>query len=64
LTKLELANGSRILSLPGSERTVRGYAAADLVVIDEATRVDDELISAVRPMLADLAPSKCRNIIV
>jgi hypothetical protein len=52
LTRLELANGSRIISLPGSERTVRGYAAADLVVMDEAARVDDELVAAVRPMLA------------
>ena len=50
--KAELANGSRILALPGNERTVRGYAAADLIVIDEASRVDDELIAAVRPMLA------------
>lgn len=50
--KAEMANGSRILALPGNERTVRGYAAADLIVIDEAARVDDELITAVRPMLA------------
>jgi hypothetical protein len=52
LTRLELDNGSRILSLPGSEKTVRGYAAADLVVVDEAARVEDDLMSAVRPMLA------------
>jgi hypothetical protein len=52
LSYLELANTSRIISLPGSERTVRGIAAVDLVVIDEAARVDDELLSAVRPMLA------------
>jgi len=38
--------------LPGSERTVRGYAAASLVIIDEAARVEDDLIAAVRPMLA------------
>jgi hypothetical protein len=50
--KAELANGSRILALPGTERTIRGYAAADLVVIDEAARVEDELLAAVRPMLA------------
>jgi hypothetical protein len=50
--KAEMANGSRILALPGTERTIRGYAAADLVVIDEAARVEDELLSAVRPMLA------------
>jgi hypothetical protein len=47
-----LSNGSRIVALPGSERTVRGYAAASLVIIDEAARVEDDLIAAVRPMLA------------
>jgi hypothetical protein len=53
--KAELANGSRILALPGTERTIRGYAAADLVVIDEAARVEDALLSAVRPMMATSA---------
>jgi hypothetical protein len=52
LTRLELENGSRIISFPGSERTIRGIAAVDLCVIDEAARVDDELIAATRPMLA------------
>src|SRR5262249_3046683 len=33
--RLELANGSRVISLPGSEETVRGYSAARLLVIDE-----------------------------
>lgn len=51
-TKLELANGSRIVSLPGSEATVRGYSAPRLILIDEAARVDDELYAALRPMLA------------
>jgi hypothetical protein len=50
--KAEMENGSRILALPGTEKTVRGYAKADLVVIDEAARVEDELIAAVRPMMA------------
>jgi hypothetical protein len=50
--KIELANGSRILALPGTEKTIRGLAGAALVVIDEAARVDDELLAAVRPMLA------------
>jgi hypothetical protein len=36
--RAEMANGSRILALPGSETTVRGYSAADLIVIDEAAR--------------------------
>jgi phage terminase large subunit-like protein len=47
-----LRNGSRIEALPGSERTVRGFAAVDLLVVDEAARVADELYFAVRPMLA------------
>ncbi|MFW6028365.1 MAG: terminase large subunit domain-containing protein [bacterium] len=50
--RAELANGSRIIALPGTDRTIRGYAAADLVVVDEAARVEDELLTAVRPMLA------------
>jgi hypothetical protein len=50
--RAEFENGSRILALPGDERTIRGYASADLVIIDEAARVEDDLITAVRPMLA------------
>jgi hypothetical protein len=50
--KLEFDNGGRIIALPGSEKTVRGLAGASLVVIDEASRVEDELLAAVRPMLA------------
>ena len=49
--RAEFANGSRIIALPGTEKSVRGDAAADLVIIDEAARVEDDLISAVRPML-------------
>jgi hypothetical protein len=49
---LELANGSRIVSLPGEEGTIRGYSGVALLVIDEAARVTDELYAAVRPMLA------------
>jgi hypothetical protein len=50
--QLELANGSRILSLPGDEGNVRGFSSVALLVIDEASRVDDGLYVAVRPMLA------------
>src|SRR5262245_28746149 len=50
--KLELANGSRILSVPGSEKTIRGLSKVTLVIIDEAARVPDELMAALRPMLA------------
>jgi hypothetical protein len=52
LTSLSMSNGSRIVSLPGSEGTVRGYSAARLVIIDEAARVTDDLLTAVRPALA------------
>src|SRR5262245_42621813 len=38
--RYELANGSRVLALPGIEGTVRGYSGVDLLVIDEAARVD------------------------
>jgi hypothetical protein len=50
--KLELANGSRVQVLPGSEATVRGFSGVDLLVIDEAARVPDELYQACRPMIA------------
>ena len=49
---LRLANGSRIVSLPGKEGTVRGYSAVTLLCIDEASRVPDDLYMACRPMLA------------
>lgn len=49
---LELQNGSRIVSLPESEETIRGYSGVRLLVIDEASRVSDALYYSVRPMLA------------
>jgi hypothetical protein len=49
---LELANSSRIVSLPGDEETIRGFSGVRLLVIDEAARVPDSLYAAVRPMLA------------
>lgn len=49
---LQLCNGSRIVSLPGSEGTVRGYSNVNLIIEDEAARVSDELYRALRPMLA------------
>lgn len=50
--ELELINGSRVVSLPCNEGTIRGYSGAALLVIDEASRVPDELFAAVRPMIA------------
>ena len=48
---LELENGSRIVTLPGSEKTIRGFSGAALLLVDEASRVDGGLYYAVRPML-------------
>src|SRR5690242_17430023 len=36
---LEMANGSRIVCLPGKEATVRGYSGVSLLIVDEAARV-------------------------
>jgi len=44
-------NGSRIIALPGTEKSVRGYSKPDLIIIDEAARVPDETYKAMRPML-------------
>jgi len=49
---LELENDSRIVTLPGTEKTIRGFSGAALLIVDEASRVADELYFAVRPMLA------------
>src|SRR5215831_5495466 len=50
--KLELANGSRVQVLPGKEQTVRGFSGVDLLICDEAARIDDALYQSIRPMLA------------
>jgi hypothetical protein len=48
---LALPNGSRLVGLPGNEATSRGFTAPAIVIIDEASRVPDEMYLAVRPML-------------
>jgi hypothetical protein len=49
---IELSNASRIEALPGSQRTIRGFSGVDLLILDEASRVEDDLYYATRPMLA------------
>jgi hypothetical protein len=49
---MELSNGSRIIALPGKEATIRGFSGVSLLIIDEASRVEDSLYQSVRPMLA------------
>jgi len=52
MTELELANGSRIVCLPGKEETVRSYQGVALLIKDEAARIPDDLNATVTPMLA------------
>lgn len=52
LSKLELENGSRIIGLPGKEANVRSYSKVSLLILDEASRIQDDLYRSVRPMLA------------
>lgn len=53
-TKLtvKFPNGSRVLALPGSEKTIRGISAVTLFVGDEASRIPDPLYNSIKPMLA------------
>ena len=48
---IELVNGSSIVALPGSGDTIRGFSSPALIVIDEASRVPDDVLSACLPML-------------
>ena len=50
--KLELKNGSRVLALPGSDDSIRGLTVDGWIIADEAARLDDDLIGALRPMRA------------
>lgn len=49
---LALANGSRVVSLPGSPATIRGFSGPRLIVADEAALIPDDLFAAILPMLA------------
>jgi phage FluMu gp28-like protein len=49
---LAFPSGSRIIGLPGTEATIRGFSAVSLILVDEAARVSDDLYLAIRPMLA------------
>ncbi|MGO9179278.1 MAG: terminase large subunit domain-containing protein [Candidatus Limnocylindrales bacterium] len=51
IAQLTLENGSRVVSLPSSEASIRGYAA-DLVLLDEAAKIERALYEAIRPMVA------------
>jgi Terminase large subunit, T4likevirus-type, N-terminal len=50
--ELELENGSRVLALPSTDDSIRGLTVDGWIVADEAARLSDDLISALRPMRA------------
>ena len=51
--RLELQNGSRVVTLTGqSPDSIRGFSNVSLLIIDEASQVPDEAYYAARPMLA------------
>src|SRR5262245_5446051 len=49
---LERTNGSRVLALPGSDDSIRGLTVDAWIVADEAARLSNDLIAALRPMRA------------
>ncbi len=49
---LFLANGSQIWSLPGSIDTLVGFSGVTLLILDEASRVPDNVYRELVPMLA------------
>jgi hypothetical protein len=58
-----LANGSRIVSLPGDARTIRGYSSPKVIIVDEAAYVDHAMFIALRPMRA-ATPGGCQLILL
>ena len=56
-SQLLLSNGSRILSVPASQRQIRGWAV-DLLIVDEAAFVDEAVWSAAEPAIVAKAGSR------
>lgn len=53
-TSLTTEAGSQVVSLPGdAPDNIRGYAAARLLIVDEAARVSDAAWTAVAPMVGN-----------
>lgn len=51
---LALENGSRIVALPGTDASIRGYAVGTdgVLLLDEASRIEDDTFTACMPMVA------------
>lgn len=52
--QIELDNGSRIIVVPATDKSARGYSKPDLVILDEASRIENIVYnSAIRPMFTN-----------
>lgn len=49
--EIVLENGSRILVLTATDTAARGFSKPAVVLFDEASRIDDSVYDAVRPMI-------------
>jgi hypothetical protein len=49
---LELANGSRVVCLPGKHQNLRGFSAPRAIILDEASQIPDATFQALTPMAA------------
>lgn len=50
-SEMTLQNGARIVSLPGSEGGIRGFANVKLLILDEAARIEDDVFASAVPMV-------------
>lgn len=46
-----LPNGSRIVAIPSAANRIRGFSAPNMIIIDEAAQVPDNVYITLRPML-------------
>lgn len=51
-SSIGLRNGSRVLTIPASERSLRGFSSPRLVILDEASRIPDSVFMALSPVFA------------
>lgn len=51
-TEIHLDNDSRIVALPGEGDNIRGYSGVYKIIVDEASRVHDDLYKSIKPMIA------------
>lgn len=60
--EIKLLNGARILVVTASDDAARGFSAPGIVLFDEASRIDDSVFKAVKPMLTGCRRSKIYEI--